>query len=272
MKRRNFISNVLAGTGGALVLGLPGISSACTRSSDLSEMVTIPAGKFLMGTTPEQVQELALQYGYHPSWISSESPQKSVELPEYQIDRYPVTNKQYQAFCMETGYAFPKHWSETGPSEEILNHPVTFVQKPDSEAYAVWAEKRLPTEAEWEKAARGTDGRMFPWGDEFDPEALCWNRQGGDGITTDPVDAHPKGASPYGVMDMSGNVMEWCADGPEDAPLIDRAVKYTAFIKGGAWITTEIIDLRSAARGYTGAFQNQLAFYGFRCVKEVNNG
>ncbi len=269
MKRRNFIIRIMTGAGGGLILGLPGISRACTRTKVPPGMVLIPAGEFLMGTTHEQVQKLAAEYGYHPSWLDSESPQRSIDLPAYHIDRYPVTNKQYVEFCRETDYRFPDHWEETGPSEAWLVHPVCHINKEDATAYAEWAGKRLPTEAEWEKAARGTDGRLFPWGDEFDPEACCWNRTGRDGITTDPVDAHPQGASPFGVMDMAGNVFEWCSDGPEDSPLLDRAVKYTAFIKGGAWITTEILDLRSAARGNTGAYMNRLAFYGFRCVKEV---
>lgn len=257
--------------GGALILGIPGISQACTRTKDLTGMVLIPAGEFLMGTTHEQVQKLAAEFGYHPSWLESESPQRKIDLPAFRIDRYPVTNEQYYGFCLETGHRFPEHWKESGPATELLDHPVRHVNlQDDALAYAKWAGKRLPTEAEWEKAARGTDGRLFPWGNEFNAEACCWNRSGMDGITTDPVDAHPEGASPYGVMDMTGNLFEWCSDGPADAPLLDRAVKFTAFVKGGAWITTEIIDLRPAARGNSGAINNTLAFYGFRCVNEVN--
>ena len=269
MKRRRFITNLTAGTGGAMILGLSGINQACKQTSDLAEMIRIPAGAFLMGTSQQKVEQLAAKYGYHPSWIQSEAPQRKVDLPAYDIDKYPVTNSHYHLFCVETGYEFPEHWAETGPAAGILDHPVGFINKWDALAYAKWAGKRLPTEAEWEKAARGTDGLTFPWGDEFISEACCWNRSGKDGIKTDPVDAHPNGASPYGVMDMIGNAMEWCAGGPENAAISDDGVKYSSFIKGGSWITTEVIDLRSAARGHSGAANNKLGFYGFRCVKEV---
>jgi len=138
---------------------------------------------------------------------------------------------------------------------------VTFVNTAAAEAYAASAGKRLPTEAEWEKAARGTDGRLFPWGDEFDPSACRWNpdpRSQGPG--TSPVDAQPKGVSPYGVLDTVGNVGEWCADSPGPG---------AAMIKGGAWCMGEIINLRPAARNMSGFAHNASDFYGFRCAREV---
>ncbi len=276
MKRRPFINRLLIGSAGGLLLGLPGMSRAGTRmvsgkagstKSGPDEMILIPAGSFLMGTTSEQVVEFASRFGYHPSWLSHETPQREVDLPDFYMDKYPVTNKQYLEFCQETGHTSPKHWKDSAPGTEILNHPVCCVNQEDALAYAKWKGKRLPVEAEWEKAARGTDGRLFPWGDEFDPEACCWNRSGDNNLTTDPVDAHPAGASPYGIMDMAGNLFEWCSDGPADDSQLDRAVKYSAFLKGGAWITTERLDLRPAARGNSGHINNPSSFYGFRCVK-----
>ncbi len=276
MKRRPFINRLLIGSAGGLLLGLPGISRAGTRmvsgkagstKNGPDEMILISAGSFLMGTTSEQIAELSSRFGYHPSWLSHEAPQRDITLPDYKIDKYPVTNKQYHEFCQATGHTFPEHWANAAPQAEIGMHPVRFVNKDDALAYAKWAGKRLPTEAEWEKAARGTDGRLFPWGNEFNAKACCWNRPEDNTLTTDPVDAHPAGASPYGLMDMAGNLFEWCNDGPADESNLDRAVKYSAFLKGGAWITTEILDLRPAARNNSGHINNKSAFYGFRCIK-----
>lgn len=278
LKRRKFLSRMLAYVTGGLIFGIPNASAdnlidisrkAGINRTEFDEMVLIPAGIFLMGTTTEQAKKLADKYGYHVSWLSGEIPQQELNLPDYWIDKYPVTNAQFYNFCTATGYTGPRHWKDSRPPDEILNHPVCNVNQIDAMAYAKWAGKRLPTEAEWEKAARGTDGRLFPWGNVFDPTACCWNRSGADELTTDPVNAHPAGASPYGVMDMTGNLFEWCGDGPSGNNAY-RPVRNTAYIKGGSWITTEILDLRPAACGFSGARNNAISFIGFRCVKEVN--
>ncbi len=277
LKRRAFISRMLVGMGGGLVIGIPlgTISAGCTSKQtgtteiDFDEMILIPAGTFLMGTTVEQAKKLAAEYGYHISWLSSEIPQREVNLPAYRIDKYPVTNEQFHNFCLATGYPGRRHWEDSKPSNELLYHPVSHVNQIDARAYAKWAGKRLPTEAEWEKAARGTDGRLYPWGNEFNPGVCCWNRSGADGLTTDPVNTYPAGASLYGVMEMAGNLFEWCGDGPSGSDAY-RPVRNTAYIKSGSWITTEILDLRPAARGFSGARNNAGSFNGFRCVNEVN--
>ena len=267
LKRRTFLSRSLAGTAGGILFGIPTMNLACNSGknhqveTDPEGMILIPSGIFLKGTPIDQARKLSAEHGYHESWITCESPEQEINLPAFRIDKYPVTNEQYERFCVETGHKPPSHWSGTKPPEAILRHPVSHVSHFDASAYAEWAGKRLPVEAEWEKAARGTDGRLFPWGNNFKSDACCWNRTGEDGLTTDPVDAHPLGASPYGIMDMAGNLFEWCSDGPGG--------RSCAFIKGGGWITTEILDLRSAARGNSGATNNASTFYGFRCVKEV---
>jgi formylglycine-generating enzyme required for sulfatase activity len=267
LKRRTFLSRTLAGAAGGILFGIPAINWSCnsgknkTGETDSEGMILIPSGVFLKGTPIDQARKLAAEYGYHESWITCESPQQEIDVPAFRMDKYPVTNEQYARFCRETGHKPPSHWEGPAPPEAILRHPVSCVDHFDATAYAEWAGKRLPTEAEWEKAARGADGRLFPWGNAFRSDACCWNRTGEDGVTTDPVDAHPLGASPYGVMDMSGNLFEWCSDGPGDPS--------SAFLKGGGWITTEILDLRPAASGNSGATNNANPFYGFRCVKEV---
>ena len=239
----------------------PTLGDAQDMSEQKGEMIVIPAGKFLMGTTEEQAEELARKHGYHVSWLSGEVPQREVELPACAIDKYPVTNRQFAKFCKATDHRPRGYWRGPEPPEALLDHPVMGVNKADADAYAAWAGKRLPTEAEWEKAARGEDGRMFPWGDEWDPDACCWNRERqGGGPRTVPVTEMPQGASPYGVMHMVGNVMEWCADAPGPG---------AAYIKGGSWMNAEIINLRPAARNMSGFANNAASFYGFRCAKDV---
>ena len=265
--RRSFLTTLAASVSGGVLLGATPFHGLRRESDD--DMVLIPAGIFLKGTSMEKVKELATSYGYHPSWFESESPVKKLDLPAFKIDRYPVSNKHYQKFCIDSGHTPPEHWNKLTPPGHLLDHPVCGVNQNDAMTFASWIGKRLPTEDEWEKAARGTDGRMYPWGDIFNPNACCWNRSGSKGNTTDPVHAHPSGASPYGVMDMAGNLFEWCIDGPDGGPELDRAVKYSAFLKGGAWITTEVLDLRCAARSNSGHINNASAFYGFRCVKDL---
>ena len=230
--------------------------------ADLGELIEIPAGPFLMGTAEEQARQLAADYGYHESWLLCESPQRTVDLPAFRVMKCPVTSRQFAAFGQATGYAPRPHWGGSEPPEAILEHPVTCLNRGDALAFCQWAGMRLPTEAEWEKAARGTDGRLFPWGNEFAGDACCWDwaATGSLAIATEPVTSRPQGASPYGVMHMAGNVAEWCADSPGPG---------AGFIKGGCWHTAEVLHLRSAARWMSGFDNNALPWYGFRGVKEV---
>jgi formylglycine-generating enzyme required for sulfatase activity len=224
-------------------------------------MVAIPAGTFLMGTAASEIQRLASAYGYDPAWMDGELPQRQVFLPAYAIQRYPVTHHDFAIFCGDTGYPPRIDWPGGTPPHHLLDHPVNWVNQADAEAYAAWIGLRLPTEAEWEKAARGPDGRTFPWGDAFDPLACQWNSDPlHDGPGTAPVTAHPLGASPYRVMDMVGNVGEWCADGPGP---------FSAFVKGGAWISSEVVNLRPAARNMSGYANIVGRFYGFRCARSL---
>lgn len=163
---------------------------------ELATQIAIPSGPFIMGTDSQQSNE-------------QNHPQHTVGLGAYKIDKYPVTNAQYARFVAATGHRPPSHWAQGKiPAGKEL-HPVTLVSWHDAQAYAKWAGKRLPTEAEWEKAARGTDGRRWPWGNAMEPSRL--NTYYNVGSTT-KVTVYPQGASPYGVMDMAGNVSEWTAD------------------------------------------------------------
>jgi formylglycine-generating enzyme required for sulfatase activity len=162
---------------------------------NISEMATIPAGNFIMG---EDYVKKAV------------GPKHKAFLEEYKIDRFDVTNRQYEEFVKKTGRKPPKHWIEKRVLIEKKDHPVTFVSWFDAEAYCEWKGKRLPTEMEWEKAARGVDGRIFPWGNEFVRENANVYMLGiGD---TTPVGQFEKGKSPFSVYDMAGNVFQWTFD------------------------------------------------------------
>lgn len=257
LTRRQWLAwTTLAGAG--LLTGRAGAGEILL---DESEMILVPAGAFLMGTTRQQAEALARQHGHHPSWLEGEVPQRELKLPAFLMDKYPVTNHRYLAFVKATGARAPFDWQHGEPSADRLDHPVRFVDRNSARAFARWAGKRLPTAAEWEKAARGTDGRLYPWGDRFNPDACQHDTRG---LTppsgTAPVTAHPQGASPYGIMDMAGNVAEYCDDGPAAG---------SAFIKGGCWWTTSPLNLRCAAAGMSGFDNNALDYLGFRCARNA---
>jgi formylglycine-generating enzyme required for sulfatase activity len=179
------------------------------------QIIRIPAGTFLMGTASEQAQRL-IRDGANKDWIASEQPQHAVELSQYFISKYPITHLQYRGFVREGGRP-PDGWDGDQYPEGKDAHPVVNVSWEDAVAYCQWlSEKtkkpyRLPTEAEWEKAARGEDGRTWPWGNEFG-EKNANTIEAEAGGTTPVGQYSPQGDSPYGCADMAGNVWEWCND------------------------------------------------------------
>jgi formylglycine-generating enzyme required for sulfatase activity len=202
------------------------------------EKVVIDGGLFLMGETAEPV-----------------------DLAEFQIAQYPVTNAAYYEFVQETNRRRPDHWPLDGRYPPALaRHPVVFVSWEDAAAFTEWLGASLPSEAEWEKAARGTDGRIYPWGNEFAAENCNTSESKTEG--TKAVDAHPDGASPYGVMDMAGNVWEWTTTFYQEGE--DWRV-----LKGGAWDYKGMKDARCASRIYfRPTFRNSAV--GFRCCWHSN--
>lgn len=178
----------------------------------LPPLITIPAGPFPMGTPDADRSALATRYGGTRESYAEESPRHVVEVATFAIAQVPVTNALYALFQQATNAHRPIIWGGALPTE-LRDHPVVDINWHEAVAFCAWLSAetgrryRLPTEAEWEKAARGGDGRIFPWGDGFDLQR-CNVRESGLGITT-PVGRYQAGASPYNVLDMAGTVWEW---------------------------------------------------------------
>jgi formylglycine-generating enzyme required for sulfatase activity len=172
------------------------------------ELVRIPAGEFLMGSDPAKDKNAHI----------NEQPQHTIDLPEFYIGKYPVTNAQYAAFVKSTDHRVPDHWKGGEIPSGKEDHPVVYASWYDVIAFCKWLSEEtdknfsLPSEAEWEKAARGVDGRIYPWGDKSPTADLC-NFSENVGDTTPVGKYSPKGDSPYGCVDMAGNVWE-CTRSP----------------------------------------------------------
>jgi formylglycine-generating enzyme required for sulfatase activity len=177
----------------------------------------VPLGPLWMGIDEAEVPEVARRYGIPEGWMRKSTPRHRVELDAFEIGTFPVTEGEYHAFVRATGVEeVPAHWSAGAPPRYRSNHPVHGVSWQGVLLYVEWlsdatgVQWRIPTEPEWEKAARGTDGRVFPWGGHFEAQR-CNTREGGVGSTT-PVGIYLHGASPCGALDMAGNVEELTAD------------------------------------------------------------
>lgn len=198
------------------------------------ELVRVPAGEFLMGSDPAKDKNARPE----------EQPQHCVYASEFYIGKYPITNEQYAAFVKATKHRAPDHWKNGQIPAGKENHPVVVVSWNDAVVFCQWLSGetgqpfRLPTEAEWEKAARGTDGRIYPWGDGWDKTRLN-SREGGPGDTTPVGHYSPIGDSPYGAADMCGNVWEWCQkkwlDSYKDYYDNDLEGMFPQVLRGGAF-------------------------------------
>lgn len=189
----------------------------------LPQFIAIPAGSFLMGTPERDLSDLARRFGGTRESYREESPQHLVALPPFAIAATPVTNALYATYVAATQATPPLNWRGPNPPVARSEHPVTDVSWVDATAFCAWLSTqnaqigtlntegpfRLPSEAEWERAARGDDGRSFPWGNEFQPELA--NTRESSRASTSPVGDYPAGASPWGTLDMAGNVWEWTA-------------------------------------------------------------
>jgi len=237
-----------------------------------NEMIFIPGGEFLTGSSENEVQEYKEKFGkremYSSHHFEDEVPKRKVFIKSFYIERHEVTNREYLRFIQASGHHPPQHWQAGMYLGGTDDHPVLFVTHDDAMAYAHWAGKRLPTAEEWEKAARGTDGRVFPWGNSFDPYktstadsdlasilgALCSVN------SANRVEIAPDDVSPYGVHDMGGNVREWTSSSPKGNPSLK-------ILKGASWVDLHV-NARAAHVEY--APYNSLShIIGFRCVKDI---
>lgn len=284
MRRLLAISIVAALAPGAAAQPLP-----------LPEFVSVPAGPFVMGSDASE-REAAYRldeaaYGHSATrrqgWYSSEFPRQEARTGAYGIMRVPVTNGLYARFVTASGHPAPDvdaatwrgyglvHpyervqrflWRDGEPPPGRRDHPVVLVSHADAEAFAAWLGEvtgvawRLPTEAEWEKAARGTDGRRFPWGNAFEPGRLNSHDAGPFGTT--PAGSLISGASPYGMLDAAGQVFEWTAKPAGNGRFI---------VKGGSWDDKGCGVCRPAARHSRPAVLKHILI-GFRLVRDAGPG
>jgi len=266
---------------------LPIVIHERINPKDGAAMVWVPAGSFRMGSSRgmgDGLRDAATRHSWREMrdvlWSrlrgkkedSDEAPSHTVYLDGFWIYKYEVTVEQYRRFCRATGRAMPEKplwgWQD--------NHPIVNVHWDEAAAYAAWAGASLPTEAQWEKAASGPDGRVYPWGNDWD-ETKCANSSNsgsGHNDTPWPVGCFPAGAGPYGAQDMAGNIWEWCADwydgeyykhAPRQNPTGPGKGIYRV-IRGGSWLGGNPRDFRAADRYYYAPRIRNNNLLGFRCA------
>jgi formylglycine-generating enzyme required for sulfatase activity len=198
-------------------------------------------------------------------------------IPAFYMDRCPVTNEQFKSFLAATHYQprdahnFLRDWKNGSYPEGWGNRPVTWVSLADAREYAKWGGKRLPREWEWQYAAQSTDGRLYPWGNEWKAGAAPKWQSGRDIEPPDPVDAHPEGASPYGVLDMAGNVWQWTDEYVDDrtwVAILRGGSSYRP--KGSGWYFPQARKLTEHGKYLLIApSKDRSAMAGFRCVMDA---
>lgn len=296
LRRRAAMAATLSGVGCAVLVALfAGMARSGARAdSDMipPAVIEIPAGPFITGSDRAE-REAAYRldekaYGHSATrnqrWYENEGARRSRQMPAFAITTTLITNAQYARFVAATGHRAPDVDPETWASYGLIHpyertrrhawiggkipkgrarHPVVMVSYGDAAAYAAWLSKvtayrwRLPSEAEWEKAARGTDGRWFPWGQEFDAKRL--NTHDAGPFDTVPVGTYPDGASPFGMLDPAGQVFEWTSTPARSGRMI---------VKGGSWDDKGCGICRPAARhGRPRTIKHILV--GFRLVRET---
>lgn len=268
--RLSFVSVVIAAFAGFFLIAFS--NGFAMAFAGWEGMTLIPAGKFLMGSSKDEVLQVKKTFGkrelYKKYRFTGETPKQSIFIESFYIDTYEVTNREYERYVKSTGAKPPPNWSGRKYEPGHEDFPVLYVSQKEAAAYAKWMGKRLPTEREWEKAARGKDGLVFPWGNAFDPykaatadsdltfisNGLCKagmaNKRG----------VAPGDVSPFGVHDMGGNVREWTATTDAEDPT-------KAVVKGASWVDLHI-NARAAHRELVDK-NSRSHIIGFRCVKDA---
>jgi formylglycine-generating enzyme required for sulfatase activity len=262
--------------------------------ADGSMMQLVLAGDFTMGSTPEDIESARKMDEDGATFELHETPQFNLFVPSFYMSIFAVTNEQFARFLseMKPSAALFDLWvysaahiikpdAQNGTyhvDARFERHPVVHVTWFGAQAYCRWARLRLPTEIEWEKAARGTDARLFPWGNQWNADALQWHR--GNRVGNEPtatVDAYPQGRSPYGFYQMAGNVAEWCEDWYQPEAYTEHALGNRRpppsgderVLRGGTCVQWHKLKFRCAMRQHsTPAFTN-MDFTGIRCACDM---
>ncbi len=257
------------------------IAPTAPASAPPENMVKIPEGDFLFrvqGIEIEGFNDIGVDVQYPWENSARRFHERPMRIKSFWIDKYPVTNSQFKAFLAASHYHpqddlnFLRDWKDGSFPAGWDNKPVTWVSIEDARAYAAWAGKRLPHEWEWQYAAQGTDRRLYPWGNEWKAEAVPVPDRGRTLRGPDAVDAHPAGASPFGIMDMVGNVWQWTDE------FVDEHTR-GAILRGGDYYQPQgsIWYFPQAYRNdqhgkllMMAPAKDRAATLGFRCVKDGN--
>ena len=239
------------------------------KQVDLGRMVYIPEGFFLMGTSKQEAVNVVETDPSMSSydWFEDEMPKHKVWLDGFYIDKYETTNAEFQAFLDATGYKPERVWQKA-EKMDWGNYPVFGVSWNDAEAYAKWVGKRLPTEAEWEKVAKGGKDLVYPWGNKF---SQIYSNCRAESLRT--VGSYPP--NEYGIYDLGGNVLEWCSDWYEKTyypkstarnPYNDKPNK-SHVVRGGTWFLNCVYYSRTSNRNYLNIEKpSSFDVAGFRCA------
>jgi formylglycine-generating enzyme required for sulfatase activity len=262
------------------------------------DMVLVPGGSFLMGIdkkvnvdTKKMSKRQQLRYAVSKAAFHDEGPAHNVILDAFHIDKFEVSNTKYSEFMRATDHPAPAYWDDSKRNKP--NQPVSGVNYFDATAYCSWDNKRLPTEAEWEKTARGPEGFKYPWGNDLDDSKGNWGRKQ---EFTAIVNAYPKGVSPYGAYSMAGNVFEWVQDwydpnyyktakqsvnptGPSKGVFLSATGTYVdryatgkkRVIRGGSWYAPAA-SITTTHRFWNDPMNNSYGVgLGFRCARTVDD-